>query len=235
MVSSDAKTEPSLAELAWLAQSMYTGQVPPGFSSLDLLPLVQDMGFEASSHGAVVCPQSALVVRWVRYADQPYLVFGGTTAGRTASSSMWDRFRSDSRLHLTQWVGNLMSAGGRASPNLRRAALLTARMSEAYPIHLIGHSKGAVEASFCAMLRSLPATVFGSPGLHRRWSESLAQTSQQKITHIAIERDPIAELPRSLSWLEHVGDTQWIKPPAHISALGCHLEFASLIESDHRA
>lgn len=213
---------------------MYTGQIPDGFESLDLLPLVQDMGFDASTHGAIVCPQSALVVRWVKYQDHQYLVFGGTTAGRTAAGRMWDRFRSDSRLHLTQWVGNLMSAGGRASPNLKRAALLTARMSEAYPIHLVGHSKGAVEASFCAMLQSLPATVFGSPGLHRRWSESLAATSQRKIRHVAIKRDPIAELPQSLSWLEHVGETEWLAPPPRVSALSCHLDFATLIETHPR-
>ena len=215
-------------ELAWLAQSMYDGQLPSKYQAIDLSDVCQSLSLTLTPHGAACCNDSAMVARYVSAGGTRYLVFGGTTAGNAVSDQLWERVKADSKLHLIQWVTNVFSAIGGVSSNLEQAKRL-AESLDPDGLILVGHSKGAVEATYAALALGLPAVVFCSPGLSQRVLISLPQPGADQIHHFALVDDPVSALPQQLGWLSLPGTTHWMQGPADVSGVDQHQQFYRLL------
>lgn len=234
MANTDAKTKPMPIELsiaAQLADAAYTGVVPESVEPVDID--LSSLGFQlTSSTGRWWHSEAAVLVMTYRVEGLDLLVFGGTTAGPSVAEDSLERAWENRHAGVTQWMSNLRSGMGSVTDNLAVSLAVAdhlERHSMSSPL-LIGHSKGAAEASFVALNKGWPAKVFASPGLSDGVLASITYDSNTvDIDHWFVEGDSVVELCSKLPWMHQVGRQHPCSSDGSMNGIQCHIRFATAI------
>lgn len=184
---------------------------------------------------------------------QATVAFGGTSAGEV-KGPLITRLRSNAWITLRQWRANFSNATGIAitgstvpdcysrGAGIARAVkqhLATSRPGERWSLSLTGHSKGAAEAAYAALVNELPAVCFGTPQLGeevlRTASAEQLEASLLNIKHYFVQGDlapTLGDLVASVVGrkVAHVGSGFWMKPADAIGhgplrTFWCHESF----------
>jgi hypothetical protein len=254
------------------SQSLVTKTLPEDWESMKipgpLHGLFMDVcpKLKVLEDGRLCDPDSGLVMQMFenQKTRQVALAFGGTSAGE-GKGPLTTRLLSNPWMTARQWRTNLSNAtgisvvGGAVPDSFNRAASLAGLIEQFlnsggdagdWTVSLTGHSKGAAEAEYAALMNGLPAVCFGTPQLGKRVLETASaaqlEAGMRNIQHYFVEGDLAPKAGDLVAPIlgrrqAHVGSGYWMKPASEVGSgplkpLWCHDSFfpSALAEAERQ-
>jgi hypothetical protein len=201
---------------------------------------------DPQGNGSFVDRKSGLVANVVVNPDtkQIHVIFGGTTAGAFKSEDFKLRSKHNFATTLSQWVTNLKTGLGIKPHSLHQAANMVSQVVDMvktdprlrdYTVDTIGHSKGASEAVYAALVQDTPlhATGFSSADLGGSLVRGLPAQNVAKakelVQHFHVKADLVPNLRFVTPSMRPLGTEVVIPAIGMAGPLGRHDEFADHI------